>query len=153
MYKSRIFKVAGLALCLLLLINTAAFAADPLSQKQQEVDQYFAKHQKELEDKGITMTYTGVDPDGKVVEIGILEYSEKKAHHLYELFGREQIKVVPGEEIVLLTTGADALEPTVGQGDIPEAVGEGDEGAPPSRGLGAILQSIWQWLKGFFGIK
>jgi len=146
-------KVVGMALCLLLLASTAALAADPLTQKQQEVDQYFAEHQKELEEKGITMTYTGVDPNGKVVEIAILDYTEEKADYLYELFGREQIKVVPGEEIVLMTTTADASEPVAAQGDPPKADGDGEEEAPSSRGLGAILQRIWLWLKGIFGIK
>ncbi|MGI6706795.1 MAG: hypothetical protein ACOX6S_11340 [Clostridia bacterium] len=153
MDKSQMIRIVGLALCLLLLTSTATFASDPLIQKQQEVDRYFAEHQKELEDKGIIMTYTGVDPEGEFVEVAILEYTEEKADYLYELFGREQIKVVPGEEIVLLTTEADASEPAAGLGDIPVEDGQGEEGALPSRGLGAILQRIWLWLKGIFGIK
>ena len=71
-----------------------------LLQKQREIDDYFAgEGEQELAERGFRFTHTV--PLDKVVEIGILPYKEEYAEFLYEKFGREQVKVVEGEQAYL----------------------------------------------------
>jgi len=73
-----------------------------LLQKQSEIDRYlFEEHSKEIADKGFKVTHTGVA--GDVVEIGIIPYSEENAEYLYNIFGRDSVKVVEGSQAVPLT--------------------------------------------------
>ncbi len=72
-----------------------------LLEKQSEIDAYvFEKHADELAEKGIHVTSTG--PVGNVVEIGIADYTDEKADYLYGIFGQELVKVVEGQQAVLL---------------------------------------------------
>ena len=74
---------------------------DALAYKQLEIDRYvFADHVKEIEKMGITVTSTAVV--GDVVEVGITPYDVKSADYLYELFGKEMVNVVAGEQAVPL---------------------------------------------------
>ncbi len=78
-------------------------SGDVLLQKQTEIDKYvFETHRDELEKKGITVTHTG--PQSEYVEIGITPYNDTNAEYLYEIFGREIVKVVEGQQAVTLGT-------------------------------------------------
>lgn len=82
-----------------------------LLQKQAEIDKYvFEDHAKEIEAKGFKITHTG--PMGEYVEIGITPYSEENAKFLYDIFGEDMVKVVEGQQAVLMDVGpAKDVEP------------------------------------------
>ncbi|MBB6214489.1 hypothetical protein HNQ80_000569 [Anaerosolibacter carboniphilus] len=76
-----------------------------ISQKQREIDKYlFEDHAGEINKKGFNVTHTS--PLDEYVEIGITPYSEENAEYLYELFGREMVKVVEGQQAELYNTTA-----------------------------------------------
>jgi hypothetical protein len=85
-----------------------------LLQKQQEIDSYvFGDGQDELTKRGFQVTTTAAQQG--VVEVGITPYDEAHADFLYEKFGRELVKVVKGEQAVLLSSpAAAAAEPGEG---------------------------------------
>lgn len=74
---------------------------DVVLQKQAEIDKYvFETHIEELEKKGMAVTHTG--PQSGYVEIGITPYNDTNANYLYEIFGRDIVKVVEGQPAVTL---------------------------------------------------
>jgi len=74
---------------------------DALIQKQKEIDDYvFVQHGKELEDRGILVTHTGIV--GEFVEVGITPFDVKSADYLYGLFGKDMVTVVAGDQAVPL---------------------------------------------------
>ncbi len=74
-----------------------------LAELQKEIDQYvFTDHFDEFQKLGFTVTYTG--PVDNYVEIGITPYSDENAAYLYDIFGKDSVKVVKGEEVMLYTT-------------------------------------------------
>ncbi|MTI54299.1 copper amine oxidase N-terminal domain-containing protein [Geosporobacter ferrireducens] len=84
-----------------------------LVQKHREIDQYiFEKNAKEIAEKGFTVTHTG--PMGDYIEIGITPYAEEHAAYLYEIFGRELVKVAKGEQAYLLKLPADSSDSEAG---------------------------------------
>lgn len=130
MIKTRLVKAFALGLCLSALSTGTAFAmevsspssvgSEELSEelkvlysKQAEIDTLlFKDHAKELEEKGIFVNYTGVNVD--VIEIGISEYSDDKANFIYEIVGKDQVKVVAFDESIIYASGV--AEPAVGDG-------------------------------------
>lgn len=79
-------------------------------QKQREIDQYvFEQHKQEIEAKGFTVTHTG--PMDAYVEVGITPYTQENADYLYGIFGRDMVKVVEGQQAVLLAADGNAAEP------------------------------------------
>ncbi|MDF2540229.1 MAG: putative secreted protein, partial [Herbinix sp.] len=123
MIKSKLVKALMLGLCMSALTTGAAFAQanvgettpaysgeaqqeemDALYTKQKEIDQYvFVDHIREIEEKGFMVNYTGVSET--YVEIGISPYTDENANYLYELLGKEDIKVVEFDESVIYQTG------------------------------------------------
>lgn len=117
MFRSKLLKVMAFGLCMSALISGTAFAQSiegsaptsrgelssedkALFDKQLEIDRYlFADHVKEIEEKGIIVSYTGVADT--YVEIGISPYTDKNTNYLYELFGKDIVKVVKAEQAVL----------------------------------------------------
>jgi len=84
--------------------NSAVF------QKQSEINQYvFEQHKQEIGAKGFTVTHTG--PMDAYVEVGITPYSEENAKYLYGIFGGDMVKVVEGQQAVLLAADGNAAEP------------------------------------------
>jgi hypothetical protein len=82
-------------------VGTTSETNDALLQKQNEIDAYvFEQHKDELAKQGIQVTNTG--PVGDKVEVGILDYTDEKADYLYNLFGTDLVKVVEGQQAVLL---------------------------------------------------
>ncbi len=132
MIKSKFVRAFILGIGLTVFSSTAAFAAtdigagqsgvigvegktvqaeptidSDLLQKQGEIDAYvFKTHTSEIADKGITVTHTG--PMDNYVEIGITPYSEESAEYFYGIFGKDKVKVVEGQQAVLMIAPADA---------------------------------------------
>lgn len=78
---------------------------EEIFQKQREIDKYlFEDHAEAILKKGFSVTHTG--PFDGYVEIGITPYSEENAKYLYDIFGKEQIKVVEGQQAYTLSIGS-----------------------------------------------
>jgi uncharacterized protein YdaT len=74
-----------------------------LADLQSKVDQYvFTDHFEDFQKKGFTVTHTA--PMEGYIEVGITPYSDKNAAYLYDALGKDEIKVVEGEEVMLYTT-------------------------------------------------
>jgi hypothetical protein len=122
MIKSKLVKAFMLGLCMSALTTGAAFAQanvgettpaysgeaqqaemDALYAKQKEIDQYvFVDHIREIEEKGFMVNYTGVSET--YVEVGISPYTDENANYLYELLGKEDVKVVEFDQSVIFQT-------------------------------------------------
>ncbi|MDF2593494.1 MAG: hypothetical protein K0S75_2960, partial [Clostridia bacterium] len=117
---------------------------DALANKQLEIDRYvFADHIEEIEKLGITVTSTAVV--GDVVEVAIKPYDVKSADRLYELFGKEMVSVVAGEQAVpldLVTITSD--NPAVS--DLAAQSGEVQEASF----FETIFNNIVEWFKNIF---
>ncbi len=106
-----------------------------LLKLQSEIDQYvFDDHLEEIEDMGFKVTHTG--PVDNYVEIGITPYNDKNADYLYEIFGKDNVKVVEGEEAVLFTAtdaapdaavSTDALKDAVKTTDVDDSKGASED--------------------------
>ncbi|MDF2521210.1 MAG: hypothetical protein K0R84_1838 [Clostridia bacterium] len=112
---------------------------EALTQKQQEIDKYvFEEHQTELEQKGITITHTGIV--GEFVEVGITPYSQENADYLYGIFGKDMVKVVEGQQAVALdmvaASAENAAEAKVLQEEAPFFI--------------RVINSIFEWFKNIF---
>jgi hypothetical protein len=120
MRKSNLVKGFMLGLCMSALTSGVAFAQlatvpavsteaqtdemKELSALQKEIDQYLlVDHVKEIEDKGFMINYTS--PMDSYVEIGISPFSDENANYLYELFGKDKVKVVEFDQSVLYASG------------------------------------------------
>lgn len=72
-----------------------------LMKKQQAIDKYvFEEHAKDIEKQGFKVTNTGQVKD--YVEIGIIPFTKKNADYLYNIFGKDKVKVVEGQQAVLI---------------------------------------------------
>jgi hypothetical protein len=113
---------------------------EALLKKQMEIDQYvFEKHREELEQKGITVTSTGVI--GDKVEVAIKPYDVKSADYLYEIFGKEMVNVVAGEQAIpldLVTMDAD------------KAAWSGMAVDKEASAFETIFNNIVEWFKSIF---
>lgn len=90
-----------------------AVAVDPVSeamyQKQSEIDKYlFEEHKDEIDAKGFTVTNTSAA--NEYVEIGITPFNEENADYLYQVLGKDQIKIIEGIQAVTFDTGAASGE-------------------------------------------
>jgi hypothetical protein len=81
--------------------------SEAMLEKQREIDAYFAEHEEELTEKGITFTHSS--PMENYVEVGITPFNEENADYLYDIFGVEQVKIVEGQ---LAHTMSLTSEPT-----------------------------------------
>ncbi|AKL96008.1 putative protein UPF0748 [Clostridium aceticum] len=108
---------------------------EEIVEKQKEVDQYlFEENNGEISQKGFKATHTA--PFDDYVEIGITPYSEENAEYLYEIFGRDMIQIVEGQEAELYST-------TVVSGGIEaDVVMTRSEGTPKSRASNTPLYLI-----------
>lgn len=120
MIKKNLLKAFALGLCMSAIFTGTAFAqagggvspsysgveteeSKILYEKQAEIDLYvFSEHAEDIKKQGFQVYYTGVAED--YVEIGINPYSEKNANYLYDIFGKDLVKVVASEEPVLYAT-------------------------------------------------
>jgi hypothetical protein len=150
MARSKLIKIIFMGMCLSIFLSAAVFAdtgggqsgafqgrqageESALLQKQREIDRYlFGEHSKEIADKGFKVTHTG--PAGSVVEIGITPYSEENAEYLYNIFGRDSVKVVEGTQAVLLTVDTGSPDSPVSSQapDVPANISnQGNPAAAP----------------------
>lgn len=139
MMKNKLLKATILGLSLSVLISGTALAqgggtspsfsgisseeTDILLKRQDEINALvFDDHARDIELKGFQIIYTGV-ADG-YVEVGINPFSKDNASFLYEIIGKDQVKVVESDEVVLYT--GDAIEEPVhdsaGDADAPDRV-------------------------------
>lgn len=134
-------------------VNTGnqLISEDTLTNKQKEIDQYvFEAHAKEFADKGITVTNTGVAV-GDYVEVGITPFNEENAKYIYDIFGKELVKVVEGVQATTLGSG-DAMpeitfQVTGGPADTTIVSAPAEKEASP---VAAFFSSIWEWIKNIF---
>lgn len=128
MIKTQFLKAVMLGLCLSTLYTGVAYAdtidgkaAEVTTQDtgsgsevlnlQGEIDQYvFTDHFDELQKKGITVTQT--TPMDNYVEIGIAPFNDENANYLYDIFGKDKVKVVKGEEMKVYKTNEAAAPDT-----------------------------------------
>ena len=127
-------------------------SSDPLMQKQSEIDRYvFEKSAKDFADKGITVTNTGVT--GDYVEVGITPYNDKNADYIYDIFGKDQVKVVEGFQSTTLELASDqdvtvqleAYPPEIAEAQVISAPIE-KEASP----IASFFSGIWEWIKSIF---
>jgi|GEM_PF-946851 len=116
---SKFKRACIMGMCITAMSSGAVFASTPkyeilpirnieigaentaLSQKHREIDTYlFKENSKEIEARGFKVIYTG--PREDYIEIGILPFNQENADFLYELFGKDMVKVVGGEEAYIL---------------------------------------------------
>lgn len=120
MIKNKLLKAVALGLCMSVVFTGTAFAQsgggtspsfggvnaeenDILFEKQAEIDLYvFSEHAEDIRKQGFQVHYTGVADT--FVEIGISPYNEKNADYLYDIFGKDFVKVVASDEPVLYAT-------------------------------------------------
>lgn len=130
MLKSKLLKSLIVGIALVMVFSTAALAdtdtdggeeftiqiesvkesqavdgvSDEILEKQKEIDKILFKDNLEkIREKGFTVTHTA--PMEDYVEIGIAPYSEENANYIYELIGKDKVKVIEGEQAVLYDTG------------------------------------------------
>lgn len=86
-----------------------------LIDKQNEMDQYlFVEHVKDFEDMNFNVVYTGVAD--KYVEVGITPYSDENAKYIYNIFGKDIVKVVEADVTVVLDETRDVHDVTLDYG-------------------------------------
>jgi hypothetical protein len=129
MMKKNLAKAVMLGLCMATLSTGSAYAtlaetpvsaevtseqSEALSKKQAEIDQLLLKDNAgEIEKLGFMINYTSVVED--YVEIGISPYSDDNANFIYDLVGKDGVKVMEFDESILYATG---VAPDAGTGDV-----------------------------------
>lgn len=92
--------------------------SDELTAKQGEIDKLlFEANAKSIEKKGFMVNYTGVVDD--YVEIGISPFNEENANFIYDIVGKENVKVVEMDQSILYASGVatDAAQPDAAVAD------------------------------------
>lgn len=80
-----------------------------LSKLQSDIDQYvFTDHTADIEKQGFQVTQTVVT--NGYVEVGITPFSDENANYLYDLFGKDNVKVVKSDEVKVFKT-TEAVAP------------------------------------------
>ena len=122
MIKKNLLKTVMLGLCMATMTTGSAYATlaedttpsateevsdqtKALYTKQGEIDKLlFEANAKEIEKLGFMVNYTGVVED--VIEIGISPYNEDNSNYIYELVGKDGVKVVEFDQSVIYASGA-----------------------------------------------
>lgn len=119
MMKNKLLKATILGLSLSVLVSGTALAqgggtsssfpgisseeTDYLLKRQDEINSLvFNDHARDIEKKGFQIIYTGV-ADG-YVEVGINPFSKDNSNFLYEIIGKDQVKVVASDETIIYTS-------------------------------------------------
>lgn len=102
-----------------------AVVDENLAKKQEEIDYIvFNENSKEIEEKGFTVVSTGMVD--KFVEVRIEPYNEENAEYLYNILGRDMVKVVDAEQAELLDSDADSPDATFNITSSDEVVHDAD---------------------------
>jgi hypothetical protein len=122
MIKKNLLKTVMLGLCMATITTGSAYATlaedttpsateevsdqtKALFAKQGEIDKLlFETNAKEIEKLGFMVNYTGVVEND--IEIGISPYNEDNANYIYELVGKDGVKVIEFDQSVLYASGA-----------------------------------------------
>jgi hypothetical protein len=122
MIKKKLLKTVMLGLCMATITTGSAYATlaedttpsateevsdqtKALYAKQGEIDKLlFETNAQEIEKLGFMVNYTGVVEDD--IEIGISPYNEDNANYIYELVGKDGVKVIEFDQSVLYASGA-----------------------------------------------
>lgn len=89
---------------------------EKIYKKQIEIDaKLFDQHRGDLEKRGITVTHTF--PAEKYIEIGILPLNKENSEYLYEILGKDGIKLVDGKIATTMPAKAPDKMPAVNPGD------------------------------------
>lgn len=74
---------------------------EDMLNKQREIDIYvFDSHKDEIAEKGFEVTHTAALDN--YIEIGIMPYNEENAEYLYNIFGRDIVKVLEGRKLTTI---------------------------------------------------
>jgi hypothetical protein len=122
MIRKQFIKAVMLGLCMASLSTGNAFAMEVVKEapavqteeislklqelydRQEEIDKIlFEEHAKDMEEMGFIVSSTGVLEDA--IEISITPYEEKFADYIYELVGKDGIKVTEMDQSILYATG------------------------------------------------
>ncbi len=122
MIKKNLLKVVMLGLLMAAITTSSAYATlaqnttpslteevsdqtKALYSKQGEIDKLlFETNAKEIDKLGFMINYTGVVEDN--IEIGISPYNEDNANYIYELVGKDGVKVIEFDQSVIYASGA-----------------------------------------------
>ncbi len=121
MIKKNLLKTVMLGLCMATLTTGSAYATlaegtptateevseqtKALYAKQAEIDKLlFEANAKAIEELGFMVNYTGVVED--FVEIGISPFSDENANYIYELVGKDAVKVIEFDQSIIYASGA-----------------------------------------------
>ncbi|SNS29920.1 PrcB C-terminal [Anaerovirgula multivorans] len=133
MIKSKFTKVCVVGICLTTISSSAVFAnsenlelrtspsievgiESQLTQKHREIDKYiFEENSEKMAEIGFTVTHTG--PREDYIEIGVTPYSEENADFLYEIFGKDSVKIVEGQQAYTLKMWVDSDDSGVNNTD------------------------------------
>lgn len=94
-------------------LSSPSFSATAIDEnilnKQRDIDQYvFDQYKDEIAEKGFEVTHTGTFQN--YVEIGIMPYNAENTEYLYNIFGRDIIKVVEGRQITTMVGEEEVQE-------------------------------------------
>ncbi len=121
MIKKNLLKTVMLGLCMATITTGSAYAtlaedtnpsvAEAVSDqtkalyaKQAELEKLlFEVNAKEIETLGFMVNYAGVVEDK--IEIGISPYNEENANFIYDLVGKDDVKVIEFDQSVIFATG------------------------------------------------
>jgi len=101
--------------------------------------------EKDLEERGITVTHNGAIGDS--IEVGILPNTEENANYIYELIGKDKITLVDGEAYMLKATTSIAPDSTAKP---EEAVAVAAPAEKEASTVAVFFGSIWEWIKSIF---
>lgn len=89
--------------------------------RQREIDDALFKiHESEIVNQGIRVTHTA--PMEGYVEVGIIPYNSENELFIYELLGEEMVKVVEGQQAVLLIP-PDYMDQPISSNEEPDLPG------------------------------
>lgn len=120
MFKKNLAMAIMLGLCMATLSTGSAFAMiaekpatrdeaqspelDALYARQAEIDKIlFEDNVKETEKLGFLVNYTGVVDD--YIEVGISPYSDEFANFIYDLVGKDDVKVIEMDQSIMYASG------------------------------------------------
>ena len=90
---------------------------------------------------------------GDYVEVGITPYNDKNVDYIYDIFGKDQVKVVEGFQATTLELASDqdvtvqleAYPPEIAEAQVISAPIE-KEASP----IASFFSGIWEWIKSIF---
>ncbi|SCZ01767.1 stalk domain-containing protein [Alkaliphilus peptidifermentans] len=83
------------------IIDREMYSGHELAERHWKIDNFvFEKYAEKIQAYGFSVTSTG--PMDDYIEIGIIPYNEDNANYLYDIIGRDEVKIVEGIQAVTL---------------------------------------------------